>query len=120
MSKQQQPKKWVKEFKAAGCDLYCFHYEAAFSSAAESPEETTDKKTSPKELIRYIHDNGLLAGIAIKPDTSVDVLWDILENSDPKERPDVRYLGPHISLATLLFVELEEFEADPGNNHRWF
>lgn len=29
------------------------------------------------------------AGIAIKPDTSVDVLWDILENPDEKERPDV-------------------------------
>jgi ribulose-phosphate 3-epimerase len=115
---KQQPKKWVKEFKAAGCDLYCFHYEAAFSSAAESPEETTDKKTSPKELIKYIHDQGLLAGIAIKPDTSVDVLWDILESSDPKERPDVRDFGPH--LATLLFVELEEIEANTGNNHRWF
>lgn len=90
---QHQPKKWVKEFKKAGCDLYCFHYEAAFSSAAESPEETTDKKTSPKELIRYIHDNGLLAGIAIKPDTSVDVLWEILESSDPKDRPDVSSRG---------------------------
>ena len=33
-----EPKKWVREFKKAGCDLYCFHYEAAFSSAAESPE----------------------------------------------------------------------------------
>ncbi|KAH6608614.1 hypothetical protein Trco_001960 [Trichoderma cornu-damae] len=84
-----EPKKWVKEFKKAGCDLYCFHYEAAFSSAAESPEETTDEKTSPKELIRYIHDNGLLAGIAIKPSTSVDVLWDILEGSDPEARPDM-------------------------------
>lgn len=31
----------------------------------------------------------MLAGIAIKPDTSVDVLWDILETSDAKERPDV-------------------------------
>jgi len=31
----------------------------------------------------------MLAGIAIKPDTSVDVLWDILENPDEKERPDV-------------------------------
>ena len=85
-----QPKKWVKEFKNAGCDLYCFHYEAAFSSAAESPEDTTDEKTNPKALIRYIHDNGLLAGIAIKPDTPVDVLWEILENPDEKERPDVR------------------------------
>ncbi len=85
-----QPKKWVKEFKKAGCDLYCFHYEAAFSSNAETPEGTTDEKTNPKALIRYIHDNGLLAGIAIKPDTPVDVLWEILENPDEKERPDVR------------------------------
>lgn len=29
------------------------------------------------------------AGIAIKPDTPVDVLWDILEAKDEKERPDV-------------------------------
>jgi pentose-5-phosphate-3-epimerase len=85
-----EPKKWVQEFKKAGCDLYCFHYEAAFSSAAESPEQQTDEKTNPKALIRYIHDQGLLAGIAIKPDTPVDVLWEILENSEEKERPDVR------------------------------
>jgi len=84
-----EPKKWVKDFKKAGCNLYCFHYEAAFSSAAESPAEKTDKKTSPKELIRYIHDQGLLAGIAIKPDSSVDVLWDILENKVEIERPDM-------------------------------
>ncbi|KJZ78366.1 hypothetical protein HIM_02404 [Hirsutella minnesotensis 3608] len=84
-----EPKKWVKEFKKAGCDLYCFHYEAAFSSAAESPEQSSDKKTNPKELVRYIHENGLLAGIAIRPDTTVDVLWDILETSEPLERPDM-------------------------------
>ncbi|OAA48733.1 Ribulose-phosphate 3-epimerase [Metarhizium rileyi] len=84
-----EPKKWVKEFKNAGCDLYCFHYEAAFSTAAESPEQTSEKKTSPRELIRYIHDNEMLAGIAIKPDTSVDVLWDILETADVKEKPDM-------------------------------
>jgi ribulose-phosphate 3-epimerase len=29
------------------------------------------------------------AGIAIKPKTSVDVLWDILENPVADERPDV-------------------------------
>jgi ribulose-phosphate 3-epimerase len=85
-----QPKKWVKDFQKAGCDLYCFHYEAAINStAAESPEATSDEKTSPKELIRYIHDLGMLAGIAIKPDTSVDVLWDILDSEDKKEVPDV-------------------------------
>ena len=84
-----QPKKWVKEFKSAGCDLYCFHYEAAFSSAAESPAATSELRTSPTELIRYIHDNGLLAGIALKPATPVDVLWDILASPHEKERPDV-------------------------------
>lgn len=85
-----EPKKWVKEFQKAGCDLYCFHYEAAISStAAESPETTSELKTNPKDLIRYIHDNGMLAGIAIKPDTKVDVLWEILENTDEEERPDV-------------------------------
>lgn len=31
------------------------------------------------------------AGIAIKPDTSVDVLWDLLENETKEERPDVRF-----------------------------
>ncbi|RDL38558.1 Uncharacterized protein BP5553_02898 [Venustampulla echinocandica] len=85
-----EPKKWVKDFQKAGCDLYCFHYEAAISStAAESPEETSNAKTNPKEMIRYIHDCGMLAGIAIKPDTSVDVLWDILENENANERPDM-------------------------------
>jgi len=71
--------------------LYCFHYEAAFSSASENPEVETKEKTSPKELIRYIHEQGLLAGIAIKPDTSVDVLWDILETDIDEERPDVSF-----------------------------
>ncbi|PHH89056.1 hypothetical protein CDD83_6712 [Cordyceps sp. RAO-2017] len=76
-------------FKEAGCDLYCFHYEAAFSSAAESPEQSAEGTTSPRELIRYIHRTGMLAGIAIRPDTSVDVLWDILEADDPLDKPDM-------------------------------
>lgn len=81
----------MKDFQKAGCDLYCFHYEAAISStAAESPEATSDRKTSPKEMIRFIHEHEMQAGIALKPATSVDVLWDILENSEEKERPDVR------------------------------
>jgi hypothetical protein len=85
-----EPKKWVRDFKKAGCDLYCFHYEAAISStAADSPEGKSDKKTSPKELIKFIHDEGMQAGIAIKPSTPVDVLWDILDSSVKEEVPDV-------------------------------
>ncbi|KAJ9245820.1 hypothetical protein DTO271D3_1360 [Paecilomyces variotii] len=86
-----EPQRWVKDFKAAGCDLYCFHYEAAVSSVAakEPADKETTRKTSPKELIRYIHDEGMQAGIAIKPDTPVDVLWEILENKDENERPDM-------------------------------
>ncbi|KAJ0427162.1 Ribulose-phosphate 3-epimerase-like protein [Aspergillus carlsbadensis] len=86
-----EPHKWVKDFKDAGCDLYCFHYEAAVSSVAatEPADSTTTRKTSPKELIRYIHEQGMQAGIAIKPDTPVDVLWDILASEEETERPDM-------------------------------
>lgn len=82
----------MKDFKKAGCDLYCFHYEAAISStAAESPEAQSEQKTSPKELIKYIHDQGLRAGIAIKPKTPVDVLYEILDNPDKDYVPDVSW-----------------------------
>jgi ribulose-phosphate 3-epimerase len=87
-----EPHRWVREFKKAGCDLYCFHYEAAINStAADSPSATSDKKTSPRELIRFIHSEGLQAGIAIKPSTSVDVLWDILASDVKEEVPDVSW-----------------------------
>lgn len=91
-----EPHRWVSTFRDAGCDLYCFHYEAAVTSVAatEPADKTTTRKTSPKELIKYIHDLGMQAGIAIKPDTSVDVLWEILENENAAERPDVRVSSP--------------------------
>lgn len=81
----------MKEFKNAGCDLYTFHYEAAISStAAEDPVGKDEGKTSPKEMVRYIHSLGMMAGIAIKPDTSVDVLYELLDSSTKEEIPDVR------------------------------
>ena len=49
----------------------------------------TDQKTSPKEMIKYIHDLGMRAGIAIKPGTDVDVLYDILDNGKKDEVPEV-------------------------------
>ena len=85
-----EPQRWVQEFKNAGCDLYCFHYEAATNStAAKTPSDQEERKTSPKELIRYVHSLGLRAGIAIKPKTPVDVLWEILDAQDKEEVPDV-------------------------------
>ena len=83
--------KWVQDFKKAGCDLYCFHYEAAMSStAAKDPSDNeTARRADPKEMIRYIHESGMQAGIAIKPETTVDVLWDIVESEEQMERPDV-------------------------------
>lgn len=89
-----EPKKWVKDMAKAGCNLFCFHYEAAFSTDADSPFETSEKKTTPQSLIRYIHEQGLLAGIALKPGTKVDVLWDILENKEKSELPDVSCAPP--------------------------
>jgi pentose-5-phosphate-3-epimerase len=40
-------------------------------------------------MIKYIHDLGMRAGIAIKPKTDVSVLYDILDNSNKIEVPDV-------------------------------
>lgn len=59
------------------------------STAAESPEEHSDQKTSPKELIRYIHAQGMRAGIAIKPKTPVDVLYEIFDSDVKEEVPEV-------------------------------
>lgn len=59
------------------------------STAAENPADHSETKTNPKALIKYIHSHGMLAGIAVKPKTPVDVLWDILSNPDKEEVPDV-------------------------------
>ncbi|KAK4691086.1 hypothetical protein P7C71_g5840, partial [Lecanoromycetidae sp. Uapishka_2] len=106
------PKKWVKDFKKAGCDLYCFHYEAAITStAAENPEDHTETKTSPKELIQYIHQNDMLAGIAIKPETSVDVLWEILENPTKEEMVLVMTVHPGFGGQKFMASELPKVKA---------
>lgn len=83
----------MKDFQKAGCDLYCFHYEAAITStAAENPADHSEARTNPKDLIKYVHDHGMLAGVAIKPDTPVNVLWEILDNPIKPETPDVSNL----------------------------
>ncbi|KAI9829262.1 MAG: RIBULOSE-phosphate 3-epimerase [Phylliscum demangeonii] len=85
-----EPMKWVREFQRAGCDLYCFHYEAAVhSTAATEPGDDSDQKTTPKDLIRHVHECGMRAGIALKPETAVDVLWEILDGREKSEVPDM-------------------------------
>jgi len=59
-----------------------------------NPEDYSEAKTSPKEMICYVHENEMLAGIAIKPETPVDVLWEILDNPKKEEIPDVGGLPP--------------------------
>lgn len=58
-------------------------------AATDPTDKTTTERTSPRALIKYIHEQGMQAGIAIKPDTPVDVLWGILDSPDHTERPDV-------------------------------
>ena len=59
-------------------------------------------------MIRYIHDCDMLAGIAIKPDTKVDVLWDILDNPHLAERPDmVLVMTVHPVFGGQKFMALE-------------
>jgi ribulose-phosphate 3-epimerase len=101
-----EPKRWVRDFKKAGCDLYCFHYEAAVSStAADSPSGKSDHKTSPQDLIRFIHSEGMQAGIAIKPSTPVDVLWEILDSPNKEEVPDVSTCSCIASLTTPAAID---------------
>lgn len=75
-----EPQNWIDDFAKAGCDLYCFHYEAA--NVSMNPH------TSPKELIKMIHACGMKAGVAIKPDTNVDVLYPLLDTDNGKP-PDM-------------------------------
>lgn len=62
-----EPEKWVEEIAKAGGDSYTFHYEA-----------TKD----PLALVKLIKSHGLKAACAIKPGTSVDVLYPLGEYLD--------------------------------------
>jgi len=41
-------------------------------------------------MVSYIHSVGMLAGVALKPDTEVDVLYELLDSDIKEEVPDVR------------------------------
>ena len=61
------PEKYIESFASAGADIITFHYEAT---------------EIPEELIERIHSLGKKAGISIKPNTSTDVLKDIVGKVD--------------------------------------
>ncbi|CDK27812.1 unnamed protein product [Kuraishia capsulata CBS 1993] len=61
------PEQWVPEIAKAGGDQYTFHYEA-----------TKD----PLALVKLIKSHGMKAACAIKPGTSVDVLYPLAEHLD--------------------------------------
>lgn len=61
------PQDYLKDFAEAGCDRVTVHYESSDQPAA---------------LLRSIRDLGMLPGITVKPDTSVDVLEPLLEDVD--------------------------------------
>jgi len=55
----ENPEKYVIPFAQAGADILTIHYEAV---------------KNPKEVLQMIRDNGMKAGISIKPKTSPEVL----------------------------------------------
>jgi len=73
------------------------------STSARTPSEKVEEggkgaKTSPRELVRRVHEEGMLAGVAIKPGTDVEVLWELLDSGVKEEVPDVccfPYLNTH-------------------------
>jgi ribulose-phosphate 3-epimerase len=62
-----RPERYVERFVEAGADLVTFHYEAS-----DNPEKTL-------ELIRSL---GKKAGISVKPNTPVDVVYPMLDKCD--------------------------------------
>lgn len=59
------------------------------STASKQPSESSSTHTSPSQLVKYIHELGMRAGVAIKPGTDVDVLYPLFDNEDSACVPDV-------------------------------
>ncbi|MCD8029034.1 MAG: ribulose-phosphate 3-epimerase [Erysipelotrichaceae bacterium] len=64
------PLKYAQNFIDAGADLVTFHYEAM------------NHEKDIHELIQYLHDHHVDAGISIKPQTPVEVLLPFLDDVD--------------------------------------
>ncbi|XP_041372295.1 ribulose-phosphate 3-epimerase-like [Gigantopelta aegis] len=62
-----EPEKWVEDMSGAGADMYSFHYEA-----------TSD----PAHCIRMVRESGMKVGLAVSPDTPVDVVLPFVDTVD--------------------------------------
>ena len=63
----ENPKKYIDEYIKIKPEIITFHYEAT---------------NNHLELIKYIKENNIKAGISIKPNTKVEEIKNILENVD--------------------------------------
>ncbi|MDO4966443.1 MAG: ribulose-phosphate 3-epimerase [Lachnospiraceae bacterium] len=61
------PEKYIEKFKEAGADIITFHQEAYYDI---------------NKLVDIIHENGMKAGISIKPHTDISVLEPAFGNAD--------------------------------------
>ena len=65
-----EPKRYAKEFIDCGANILTFHYEAC-----------KDIK-EVEEVIDIIHSNGAKAGLSVKPNTPVEVIYPVLHKLD--------------------------------------
>jgi ribulose-phosphate 3-epimerase len=62
-----EPERYVDDFRAVGCDRITFHLEAT---------------PHAQRLLVHIRDSGAKSGLAICPQTPVEMLQDVIENCD--------------------------------------
>jgi len=62
----ESPEKWVEDYKKCGASQFTFHLEAV------------DGINAAVDLVQKIGETGMLAGVAIKPKTSVDELLEVM------------------------------------------
>ena len=85
-----EPKRYAKEFVDAGANILTFHFEAC--KDLKEVEEVIDiitfhieackSKKEIREIIKKIHDYDVAAGISIKPNTPVEVIYPVLHKLD--------------------------------------
>ena len=62
-----QPDTWIESMKDAGADQYTFHIEAT---------------NEPGETCRKVRESGMKVGIGIKPNTSIDIVEEYVDDAD--------------------------------------